>query len=708
MQRRSVISKIAVLTLCFTLLFSNATYLGKTNAEDVIKTASGGLANLYWNVGQVNNIDSISMDISINQDIDPSLNLYICALGGFFNDVGFYSGIQTNTSGFTSKKIETSKNLGKGGIFSRWSERDLSAISIAEGGICQSAGYEGDFVGVRNGYQWKAGTYNIELKVMKSGFSIPEDSNNTWLGMFIYSYEDKTDKYMGAVRFPGKSITLKTGSLYSFVEIYGLPVPVDQVPNRIIGFSNLRINHKIFPLRNVSIGYQKGTNNTGKVVASEKELKLLMGKDVNDTNSYKYIYSPDGNGYYEDVDASNLLYHSEVEKPNIVENLEIMQKPTIISATTDLDYAYLKWNEPANAKNSGVIGYYIYRKLEDGESKLKLLNTSIVSSTSFKDATISVDNTYSYFIVPVNKYEVEGEASDKAIIKTNTVKTPTGVKVNKKYGSVELNWSKLEGDNQDEITGYNVYRGTASKCEEIEHINTDLLKEATYVDKNIQKDQTYFYTVKAVNKYGAESDASDEIVVSGEVGKPIKVVATKNNNKISLNWNPTEDHSKDDIAGYYIYRGDSSGMEQETPVNTDLLTEATFIDSNIQKDQTYFYTIKAVNKYGVSSDASDEVFVSGDVGKPTDLKASKKGNKISITWKAPKDKSAGDIVGYYIFKGKSSGKEDKTPLNKQALKDTSFTDVFTKKDKNYFYYVKAVNKYGIYSLPSSEVKVLLN
>jgi hypothetical protein len=58
---------------------------------------------------------------------------------------------------------------------------------------------------------------------------------------------------------------------------------------------------------------------------------------------------------------------------------------------------------------------------------------------------------------------------------------------------------------------YNVYRrGSLGSVK----LNSALLGATTYVDRNVQAGQTYYYVAKAVTSNGAESVASNEVTVT--------------------------------------------------------------------------------------------------------------------------------------------------------------------------------------------------
>jgi hypothetical protein len=72
--------------------------------------------------------------------------------------------------------------------------------------------------------------------------------------------------------------------------------------------------------------------------------------------------------------------------------------------------------------------------------------------------------------------------------------------------SVTLNWIASSSTN---VTGYNVYRGTASGGAYTK-VNSALVQSTTYADGSVTAGKTYYYVTTAVDGNGAESGYSNE------------------------------------------------------------------------------------------------------------------------------------------------------------------------------------------------------
>jgi len=63
------------------------------------------------------------------------------------------------------------------------------------------------------------------------------------------------------------------------------------------------------------------------------------------------------------------------------------------------------------------------------------------------------------------------------------------------------------------------------------------------------------------------------------------------------------------VIGYYIYKSSSGGAFDSDPINKCIITDTSYVDSNVRKDQTYSYYVTAVNKYEVESEPSDAITI---------------------------------------------------------------------------------------------------
>lgn len=131
--------------------------------------------------------------------------------------VGFYFGLQTEILHPGAPPV-------RGAVFSRWKTRDLAnARAAPTDGWTQSAGYEGDFIGVRRAYDWGAGDYRA--RIAPDG----RDGDGEWFSVWITDVRTDITTWIGALRFPlaGGTASMRPDFI-STLELYGAATrPID-------------------------------------------------------------------------------------------------------------------------------------------------------------------------------------------------------------------------------------------------------------------------------------------------------------------------------------------------------------------------------------------------------------------------------------------------------------------------------------------------
>jgi hypothetical protein len=240
-----------------------------------------------------------SIDFEISGHIPLGQLLYIAPLGlGEINEVKFYGGIQTRIDGYKDKFHNqnggSKVRLGKGIIFSRWGERSPDALKVVQGGLSESAGYEGDFISVRNSYEWEAGSYQMNL-VATNQTTIIDNQVHTFVFMEIMSHSTGKKLQAGYLAFPGTVLTLNN-SLAIFVELYGKPVYVSNTPNITIEFSNVRINEVDQNINSATAYYPIKYPQWASASWLDGKIKLEVGKQFDRTG-----YQRNENSYFQRI-----------------------------------------------------------------------------------------------------------------------------------------------------------------------------------------------------------------------------------------------------------------------------------------------------------------------------------------------------------------------------------------------------------------------
>jgi hypothetical protein len=152
-----------------------------------------------------------------------------------------------------------------------------------EGGLCESAGYEGEFVSVRKPLVWKAGTYTWELRKEES--EVIKEQPHTWFACFLKDHDRDKEYRVGALRFEGKTFSFN-GRSTSFVEIYATSkIRQSLVPRESVVFQPVVVNGEPLPVKSVTAyhprkGRQSASPPIGRAVAVKGGIKVDLFNEI--------------------------------------------------------------------------------------------------------------------------------------------------------------------------------------------------------------------------------------------------------------------------------------------------------------------------------------------------------------------------------------------------------------------------------------------
>jgi len=220
--------------------FQDGTYLG-----DFIVSPPWHLIDIEYYLDTVYDFKRFSIDLEILTPIPDDSYLYIAPFGSSkLNEIPFYGGIQTHCGGYEEadhhEKNLPFRELGRAMIFSRWEERKGAAILKAPGGVCESSGYEGDFISVRNALKWGVGKYTFTLAKTNKTIEI-NDTLHTFVEMTVYDHQQRKTFFCGSLAFPGERLMLDDQQ-FIFVELYAKRLHIKHVPYAKFQFSSFKVN----------------------------------------------------------------------------------------------------------------------------------------------------------------------------------------------------------------------------------------------------------------------------------------------------------------------------------------------------------------------------------------------------------------------------------------------------------------------------------
>ena len=242
------------------------------------------VADLWWNFKEATpHFESLDVDVTLDRDVPTNVNLYVSPCGlGERSGIRFYGGLQSNANGWPSKDRHERDFIGKGGIFSRWGQRNLSVDQArgAEGTHYEAAGYEGDFVSVRRAFAWNKGTYTWSLRACDT--ETVDGRDYTWIGCFITARDTGLTRYIGSLRFEGRDLTFWPRHS-AFVEVYSTAkLPRSAIPEVKVTFGYPRVNGLAPPFQSASVihpaaGQPSGSPDCATAVADGANIVVTVG-----------------------------------------------------------------------------------------------------------------------------------------------------------------------------------------------------------------------------------------------------------------------------------------------------------------------------------------------------------------------------------------------------------------------------------------------
>ncbi len=367
--------------------------------------------------------------------------------------------------------------------------------------------------------------------------------------------------------------------------------------------------------------------------------------------------------------AANTTYYYEVAAVNAAGTSGMSNQasattppaaPTSLTATGGVLQITLTWTG-----STGATSYSLYRSPVSGGEVL--IKTGI-STTSYIDTGLASNTTYYYEVAAVSAAGTSAMSNEAHA--TTAPAPPTGLTATGGVQKVVLNWNASSG-----ATSYSIYRSTGSGGEAAPPVASGI-NTTTYTDTGLADNTTYYYTVAAVSSSGT-SGMSNQASATTAPAAPTGLTATGGQEQVALSWTPgTGDTS------YNIFRGTGGGQESPTPVATGI-TAATYTDTGLADNTTYYYEVAAVGTSGTSG-MSNEAHATTAPGAPTNLTAAYENDEISLAWTA----GAGD-TSYNVFRGTSSGGEGYTPIASGVATTSYITTGLLASDMTYCFKVDA-------------------
>ena len=155
-----------------------------------------------------------------------------------------------------------------------------------------------------------------------------------------------------------------------------------------------------------------------------------------------------------------------------------------------------------------------------------------------------------------------------------------------------------------------------------------------------------------------------------------------------------------DFAGYNVYRS----RQQDGPfskLNSGLLVNTSYTDTDVTNDTTYFYALTAVDTDNNESVFSEIIKAIPTVrpDSPTGVSVRNDLHAIKLLWETP---GATNISGYNIYRSQTSG-GPYTLLNSALVTETSYVDSPLAENMTYYYTITSLDDKLTESFYSEEI-----
>jgi len=390
------------------------------------------------------------------------------------------------------------------------------------------------------------------------------------------------------------------------------------------------------------------------------------------------------------------------EKPKIDQTLPMVDSQ-YIKSIPDIEAVALEWKAIPSV---GVAGYHIIRaNLQAGGKYQRVATINNKFATHYVDKKLAPNNRYAYKIslftdkgfesIPSNGVEVTTLPNIESVSLLQTISDlPRQIKIL---------WRPHPNPRVDK---YIIQRSTPteSKWKTIKTIKNRLNVE--YIDTELGDNETYMYRikVKTFDRITSEPSVISTATTKALPGQIKQMSATQNlPRKIQLSWGES---ASEDVVSYNIYRATSADGSYSkvavAPANHNRY------DDIIDRDgEMYFYKVTSVDKDKLESNI-DEINPAMGMTLPSPKTpkvtlAQIQGNKMILNWIASDDR----VVTYNVYKKTKTGwttSKEKRITNINALR---YEDPDVVRGVEYTYSLQAVDKYGLVSKRTEEIRAFL-
>ncbi|WP_172460808.1 fibronectin type III domain-containing protein [Helicobacter acinonychis] len=380
---------------------------------------------------------------------------------------------------------------------------------------------------------------------------------------------------------------------------------------------------------------------------------------------------------------------------NNKENIDT-KLPVVHSIKTINDVSSVGFEWPKIDDTYDIDGFILYRLKKDSQLK-RIATLKNPYATHYYDEGLETESSYTYQIATYKGDKVSN-LSEPILVKTSFINPVESVFASLEYPrSVKIFWSPHPNPS---VSRYIIQR----QNKDGKFLNVGTVRNRLFVeffDRDLEYGKKYRYRIIAENFMGDKSRPS--MVVEGktkDLPKEITNVRVSQNltRQIELSWDKSP---QVDVVAYRIYASNNRNDKYKLIAQT---TNTSYVDK-IEKDNlTRYYKVVALDKTHLEGALPKEPAIGETADRPEApviVKGIIQDASAFIQWE---NNLSPRIVAYAVYRFEDNSK---TPLRFGNVTQNQFVDKDMKVGVPYRYQVVSVDKDGLESHPSKEVRLFL-
>jgi len=177
---------------------------------------------------------------------------------------------------------------------------------------------------------------------------------------------------------------------------------------------------------------------------------------------------------------------------------------------------------------------------------------------------------------------------------------------------IDIHWKEpeknIDSSTPAEVRGYNLYR--RKEGEFFSRLNSSLIRENRYSDKDFRFGEVYHYMVRASctksSPFWESADSGTAEILTEDIFSPVPpsgLISVAGEDFISLSWDINKEK---DLLGYNVWRKEE-GQGEYIPLTPQPIQENVYNDYAVEKNKRYHYAITAQDIRGNESEKSEAV-----------------------------------------------------------------------------------------------------